>query len=154
MTGRFDHLALDESTDVLYVVALGNDTLEVVDLGRGERTRTIRDLPRPTGIAIDQRSGRFAVASSGDGRCHIWGRDLGDPVVVEGLDDADNLRYEAETERYLVGYGESLGIFSALDGRKLGAVPLGGHPESFQLEPGTGASSSMCRIGAPSSWST
>ncbi|MEZ4293307.1 MAG: hypothetical protein R3E53_23305, partial [Myxococcota bacterium] len=66
VTGRFDHLALDESTDVLYVVALGNDTLEVVDLGRGERTRTIRDLPRPTGIAIDQRSGRFAVASSGD----------------------------------------------------------------------------------------
>ncbi len=35
--GRFDHFAIDEKGQRLFVAALGNNTLEIVDLKNGQR---------------------------------------------------------------------------------------------------------------------
>jgi hypothetical protein len=52
------------------------------------------------------------------------------------LADADNVRYDATTQQIYIGYGHgALGMVAATDGRRLGDIPLAGHPESFQLEP-------------------
>ena len=42
--GRIDHLALDADNGRLYVAALGNNTVEVVDLAHGRRIDTIPGL--------------------------------------------------------------------------------------------------------------
>src|SRR5216117_1751829 len=42
--GRIDHFALDASGERLFVCALGNNTVEVLDLRKGERIRSITGL--------------------------------------------------------------------------------------------------------------
>jgi DNA-binding beta-propeller fold protein YncE len=39
--GRFDHFALDVKGQRLFVAALGNDTLEIIDVAAGKRIRSI-----------------------------------------------------------------------------------------------------------------
>src|SRR5205823_2102502 len=57
--------------------------------------------------------------------------------------DADNIRLDADGKTLAVGYGGSGGgggavaFLDAATLKKTGEVKLTGHPEAFQLEPGT-----------------
>ncbi len=42
--GRFDHFAIDLQRQHLFVAALGNDTLEVLDLREGKRLRSTKSV--------------------------------------------------------------------------------------------------------------
>lgn len=55
VAGRIDHLAADVAGERLFVCALGNNTLEVLNLRKGERTHTITGLGSPQGVAFCQR---------------------------------------------------------------------------------------------------
>src|SRR5438034_3610516 len=48
--GRFDHFAVDAKGRRLFVAALGNNTLEVVDLAAGKRIQSVRGMSKPTGV--------------------------------------------------------------------------------------------------------
>ena len=51
--------------------------------------------------------------------------------------DADGVRYDAAKSRIYVGYGSGgLGIVDARSGKRIGAVGLPAHPESFAVESG------------------
>src|SRR5262245_60150428 len=52
VSGRIDHLAIDEQGQRLFVAALGNHTLEVVDLAKGKVVRSLGDLGKPQGVAF------------------------------------------------------------------------------------------------------
>src|SRR5258706_14972051 len=47
--GRIDHLSVDVKGQRLFVAALGNNTLEVIDLKAGKRVKTIGELHQPQG---------------------------------------------------------------------------------------------------------
>ena len=47
--GRIDHFTLDTAGDTLFVCALDNNSVEVIDLRRGERIRSITGLGSPQG---------------------------------------------------------------------------------------------------------
>src|SRR5205814_9707273 len=49
--GRIDHFAFDAAGQRLFVCALGNDTVEVLDVRKGERIHSITGLGAPQGIA-------------------------------------------------------------------------------------------------------
>jgi len=53
--------------------------------------------------------------------------------TLEFGDDADNVRYDENTSQIWVGYGSG-GLGVVEEGTKAGEIPLGSHPESFQLE--------------------
>jgi hypothetical protein len=48
--GRIDHFALDASGNRLFICALENNTVEVLDLRKGERIHSITGLGAPQGI--------------------------------------------------------------------------------------------------------
>src|SRR5262249_17519820 len=49
--------------------------------------------------------------------------------------DADNIRFDPWRNRLVVGYGKgALAIIDPAARRKIGDIPLGGHPESFQFD--------------------
>src|SRR5512142_1255808 len=50
--GRIDHFDLDTQTQRLYVAALGNHTIEVIDLATAAVIHHITGLKEPQGIAI------------------------------------------------------------------------------------------------------
>jgi len=48
--GRMDHFAVDVKGQRLFVSALGNHSVEVLDLQAGSRLRTLPDLEEPQGL--------------------------------------------------------------------------------------------------------
>ena len=48
--GRIDHFALDAKRKRLFVAALGNGSVEIVDLEKGERVKSIGGLDEPQGV--------------------------------------------------------------------------------------------------------
>jgi hypothetical protein len=133
--GRIDHLAVDATGQRLFVAALGNNTLEVVDLRAGKRTHSLGGLHEPQGVAYAPESQRLFVANGQDGACLIFdARSLRPLGRVAFSEDADNVRYDAKGHIF-VGYGAgAIGIVEAASGKRLGDWRLAGHPESFQLE--------------------
>ncbi|HEX9446002.1 MAG TPA: YncE family protein [Candidatus Binatia bacterium] len=134
--GRIDHLAIDIKGQRLFVAALGNNTVEVVDLKAGKRTRTIGGLREPQGVGFISEFNKLFVANAKSGACDIFDGDSFKPVKsVKFSADADNVRYDSSTDRVYVGYGDgALGVVAAASGERIGDIKLDGHPESFQLE--------------------
>src|SRR5439155_20661078 len=61
--GRIDHLAFDAATQRLYVAALGNNTVEVLDLKTGGHVRRLAGFREPQGIAVVADGKVVAVAN-------------------------------------------------------------------------------------------
>ncbi len=134
--GRIDHMAIDLKGQRLFVAALGNNTVEVLDLRAGNRIRSITGLHEPQGIGFIAEFNRIFVANGKSGACDVFdGSSFKLIKSVKFSDDADNVRYDAKARRVYVGYGSGgLGIIDAATGDQLGEIKLEGHPESFQLE--------------------
>jgi len=134
--GRIDHLAADVQGKRLFVAALGNNSMEVLDLAAGKRITSTKGLHEPQGIAYAADLHRVFVANGGDGKCRIYdSATLKFIHIIRVGDDADNVRFDAAAKRIWVGYGSgALVEMDAATGKRLGEVPLKGHPESFQLE--------------------
>ena len=132
--GRIDHLAFDAATGKLFLAALGNNTVEVVDATGG--TRSLRGFREPQGIAVAPELHLVAIANGeGAGIGMLDAVSLTEARSVTLGDDSDNVRYDATARRFYVGYGS--GALAAIDpasGAIRGRVALPAHPESFQLE--------------------
>src|SRR6266705_6411559 len=93
--GRIDHLSVDLKGQRLFVAALGNNTMEVVDLAQGKRVRSITGLKEPQGIAYLADLDQIIVANGADGTVRtLDGKSF---TVISHLtlgDDADNVRYD------------------------------------------------------------
>ncbi len=136
VNGRIDHLAIDAQDKRLFVAALGNNTVEVLDLKAGTRLRSIAGCNKPQGLAYLAKPNLLFVANGGDGRVRIYDGASFKPIVtIGGLEDADNLRYDAQLDRVYVGYGNGgIGVINPATGVLTVRIPLPGHPESFQVE--------------------
>lgn len=138
--GRIDHLAADVRGQRLFVAALGNDTLEVVDLKSNRREHSIRGLSEPQGVAYLSDTNRVAVANAGDGTCRIFdGSSYQQVASIACSSDADNVRWDAAHHRLYVGYGNgALAEIDLATLQKRADIRLPGHPESFQLQSSQG----------------
>jgi len=136
--GRIDHLSADVKGGRLFVSALGNNTVEVIDTKAGKRIKTIGGLQEPQGVLYVPAVDRLYVANSKDGSVRIFDASSYAPLkTLDYGDDADNLRYDSDRKRIYVGYGG--GALAEIDeeGKKTGEIKLDVHPESFQLEKGS-----------------
>lgn len=134
--GRIDHLAFDPSRQRLFVCALGNNSIEVVDLGKGERIRSITGLASPQGVAYVPEADRLFVANDKGGIVKIYdGKSFDSLGEVNLNDDADNIRYTADERKIYVGFGNGgLATIDATDGKQSGSIKIAAHPEAFALE--------------------
>jgi DNA-binding beta-propeller fold protein YncE len=134
--GRVDHLAYDPAGERLFVCALGNNTVEVLDLRKGERVHSITGLGAPQGVAYVPELDRVFVANDKDGICRIYdGKSLQAVGELNFKDDADNVRYDQAMKKIYVGFGSGgIAVVNALDGKQVGSIKLSAHPEAFQLE--------------------
>jgi DNA-binding beta-propeller fold protein YncE len=134
--GRIDHLALDPTGEKLFVAALGNNTVEVVDVRNGTHLKSLPGFREPQGIVAAPDAKLIAVANGqGEGLQLIDASDYRFMKAIALGDDSDNVRYDAVAKRLYAGYGGgALAAISPADGKVLGNVKLAGHPESFQLE--------------------
>jgi hypothetical protein len=134
--GRIDHFASDPSGQRLFVCALGNNSLEVIDLRKGERAHTITGLGAPQGVGYVPEANRLFVANDKGGICKIYDGESFQPVgELNFEDDADNVRYDETRKKIYVGFGSGgIAVLNASDGKQVGSIKLNAHPEAFQLE--------------------
>lgn len=133
--GRIDHMSVDVKGGRLFVSALGNNTVEVIDTKEGKRVKTIGGLQEPQGVLYVPSVDRLYVANSKDGNVRIFDGSSYDPLKnIEYGEDADNLRYDSDHKRVYVGYGSGALAEIGEEGNKAGEIKLDAHPESFQLE--------------------
>jgi DNA-binding beta-propeller fold protein YncE len=136
--GRIDHFALDARDQRLYLAALGNDTVEVIDLAAGTVIHQIAGQKEPQGLAVIPEAHEVVVANGDDGSVRFYDAvtwTLTASVDLKG--DADNVRYDQAGQVVYVGFGD--GGIAAIDARThrvTARIPLPAHPESFALEAG------------------
>ena len=135
VAGRIDHLAYDAVRQRMFVAALGNNSLEVIDTARGEHLRSLIGFHEPQGLATIADLNAIAIANGETGTLQLidaqtfatrWTADIGS--------DADNVRYDDAVKRIYVAATGGLFAVDAASGRVVGRVAIDGHPESFQLE--------------------
>jgi DNA-binding beta-propeller fold protein YncE len=137
VSGRIDHMAFDAGRGRLIVAALGNGTVEAIDVAGRKVVQRIVGLKSPQGVAYVPASDRIAVASAGDGTVRLYrGEDLASVGLVALGDDADNIRLVPETTRIVVGYGEGgLATIDTATAQLVTDLKLPAHPEGFRLHP-------------------
>jgi WD40 repeat protein len=144
--GRIDHFGVDLKGERVFVAAVENHTVEVIDVKAGKVVHTIADLAEPQGVLYDPASNRLFVACGLDGVVKIFdGTTFQELATVKFPDDADNIRYDSRNKQVIVGYAgakqlrkrdEGSGGLGFLDanGKHAGDVVVDAHPESFQLD--------------------
>ena len=134
--GRIDHMEIDAAGDRLFVCALGNNTVEVLDLRNGQRSHSITGLGAPQGIAYIPELDRLFIANDKGGICKIYDAKSFQMVGELDLkDDADNVRYDQATKKIYVGFGSGgIAVVNAPDAKQISSIKLTAHPEAFELE--------------------
>src|SRR3984893_16898567 len=136
--GRFDHFGFDGKNQ-LFVAALGNNSVEVIDISARLRAHSIPGIPNPQGVVYAADLKKLFVASS-KGKLRIFDGSSFDLIKeIDFHGDVDNLRYDPATHRVYVGFGEdetgAIGMVDATSNERLPEeYKLGAHPESFQME--------------------
>jgi hypothetical protein len=135
VAGRIDHLGFDAEHRRLFVAALGNDTVEVLDAANNQHLKSLPGFHEPQGIAIAPDFGAVAVANGDTGTLQLldaetfatrWTSDIGG--------DADNVRYDAAAKQLYVAAEGGLYRVDPASGKVAKEIAIDGHPESFQLE--------------------
>ena len=134
--GRIDHMAINLKEQMLYVAALGNNTIEVVDLKAGKLVHSIKGLDQPQGVAYIPETNELVVANGGNGNCIFFNAVTFEKIATIRLDgDADNIRHNALSGKIYVGYGNGgIAEVDVIKHQLLREVKLNAHPESFQLD--------------------
>lgn len=134
--GRIDHLDLDAAGERLFICALGNNSVEVLDLRKGERVHSINGLGAPQGLVYVADLNRLLIANDKGGLCNFYDAKSWQLLsAVNFENDADNVRYDAVAKQIYVGFGDGgIGVINATDSKRAGSTKLAAHPEAFALE--------------------
>ena len=137
VSGRIDHFAVDVPGQRLFVAALGNHSVEIIDLAAGRVARSLDGYRKPQGVAHSAALNRLFVADGDLGAVEsLDASTLRRTARTDGLSDADNLRYDASDDHLYAGYGDgAIRIFDAKTGATLADIKLPAHPEAFALVP-------------------
>jgi hypothetical protein len=139
VAGRIDHFSADAKRKRLFVSALGNNSLEVIDVFAGRVVHSIKGLAQPQGPLYVPAVDKLYVANAEDGKVRVYdGATYTLRKTIDFGKDPDNMRYDEGSMRVYVGFGEDDGGIAMIDPKtdeRVGDVyKTDGHPESFQVE--------------------
>jgi hypothetical protein len=133
--GRIDHLDINLKDQVIYVAALSNNSVEVVDLKNGKDIHSITGLDEPQGVCYIPQHQEIFVANGGNGDCYFYNSTYAKIATVHLNSDADDVRYDSANSKIYVGYGEGgIAVIDANSHKQIGDVKLPAHPEGFQID--------------------
>lgn len=129
--GRLDHLSVDLASRKLFVSALENHSVEVIDLAKRRRVHTLTGINEPQGLFFLAEHHRLFVCCRGDGTCRTFDtRTWTEGAWADVGRNADNIRFDPATKLVLVAYGgePGTGALTAIPLAPLLPVAGGGQP--------------------------
>ncbi len=137
--GRIDHMAYDAVGQRLFINALVNGTLEIVDLKTNKVIHSIANLAEPQGIVFIPEKKQIIVSCGNDGTLKIFDSENYSQIISISVgSDADNVRYDSIFQEIIVGYDGGMAIVNGKDYKISANIELDGHPESFQIDHAAG----------------
>lgn len=126
----------DVERQIIFISALGNNTLEVVNIKEGKLIQSIKGLNEPQGVGFIPQTNEMLVANGGNGECNFYsGSSFEFKESIDLVSDADDVRYDSVERKIYVGYGEGgIAIIDAVKHQKIADIKLPAHPEGFQLD--------------------
>ena len=100
VAGRLDHFTADAKRKRLIVSALGNNTVEIIDVFAGRVVHSITGVSEPQGPLYVSEVDKLFVADAGDGKLNVF--DGGTYTLRKSIDlgtDPDNVRYDAASKK-------------------------------------------------------
>ena len=129
--GRLDHLAVDVASSRLFVAALENHSVEVIDLAKRRRIHRLTGINEPQGLLFLPEDNRLLVCCRGDGTCRTFdARTYQEGPWADLGRNADNIRFDPASKLVLVGSGgePGAGALTAVPLAPLLPVAQGGRP--------------------------
>lgn len=115
IVGRIDHLTADTKRKRLFISAVGNDSVEVVDVFKGRHIHSITGVNGPKGIVWVADFNKLYVVSAGDGVVKVYDESfLLLKTIQIGL-DVDFIRYEPNLKKIFVSYSDKTGGIMEID---------------------------------------
>lgn len=133
--GRIDHLDINLRGQILYIAALGNNSVEVVHLKNGKIIHSITGLDEPQGVCYMPGRQEIFIANGGNGECYFFNASTFEKTASIHLSsDADDVRYDSTSGNIYVGYGKGgIAVIDANTHTQIADISLPAHPEGFQL---------------------
>ena len=141
--GRLDHMEVDVKGKRLFVAALENGTLEVVDLGHSKWLRSIPGFKKPQGALFVPELNKLFLASGDDGMLRVFRSDTLELLDSIHLEPGPNrVVYEPKSKLVYVGYGGKdagkdygeVGIIDAQNDKVVGDIKVVAHPSELLLD--------------------
>jgi DNA-binding beta-propeller fold protein YncE len=141
--GRIDHLDADVKGRRLFIAALENNSLEVVDLNTGKRIQSIPGFKKPQGVAYVPELNKLFVASGDDGMLRVFRGDTLQLLTAIQLDrGANRVAYDPRRKILYAGYGGrdagkdygETGIIDAKTDKHIGDIKVAAHPAELLLD--------------------
>ena len=141
--GRMDHLYADVKGMRLFVAALGNNSVEVIDLRAGKVIKSISGPQKPQGVWYVSPLNKLFVASGNDGMCRVYDGKTLDLIESIKLDlGPDLVGYNPRSKLFYVGYGgedakKDYGNVAIVDARKnkhIGDIRTKAHPGGILVD--------------------
>src|ERR1700720_4516900 len=135
VAGRIDHFSADAKRKRFFVSALGNNSLEVIDVFAGRVVHSIKGLAQPQGPLYVPGVDKLYVANAEDGKVRVYeGSNYTLRKTLDFGKDPDNMRYDDASKMVFVGFGEDDGGIAMIDPKtdeRTGNIyKTEGHPES------------------------
>jgi DNA-binding beta-propeller fold protein YncE len=141
--GRLDHLSADVKGMRLFVAALGNNRVEVIDLRAGKRISSLTGLQKLQGVWYVPELEKLFVTSGNDGLCRIYNGKTLDLIETIKLDlGADLVGYNSRSKLLYAGYGgedakKDFGNVAIIDAQKnkhIGDIRTKVHPGGILVD--------------------
>ncbi|MCX7986818.1 MAG: WD40 repeat domain-containing protein [Bacteroidales bacterium] len=140
ITGRLGQMAYNGKQGVIYLAALSNNTLEVIDLQNKKTVRSIKSLRQPIDVEFQPNSDLIFVACLGDGLCRVFNTNTFKEETSFRFDNNVSLvKYSPAFQMVYIGYGE--GAIALVDANTLKyktTIKLPVHPEAACVDENAG----------------
>jgi DNA-binding beta-propeller fold protein YncE len=135
VTGKLGNMGFNLKDTVVYVPALQNNSVEVIDLQKGKLLYSIPDVKKPKSICYIPQTDEIFVAT-GTNNCYFYNCKSFQRVAVYHLmSHSDPVLYDSAEEKIYVGYGEEgIAVISPVTHKKRGFLPLYTRPEGLKLD--------------------
>jgi DNA-binding beta-propeller fold protein YncE len=136
LTGRISHMAYNPKTQLLYVAALSNNTLEVVDIQNKKVVSSVKSLRQPQDVVYIPTTDMLFVACLGDGLCKgFLANTLRESRTQNIGINVNTVRYSPKLNYLLVGHGNgAINIYDANSIKLKASIPLPARPEAFVVD--------------------
>jgi DNA-binding beta-propeller fold protein YncE len=140
--GRIDHIDVDIKGERLFVAALENGSLEVVDLRAGKWVRSIPGFKETQGVVYEAKLKKLFVASGVDGIVRVFRGDTLDLLDSIQLElDPDRLAFDPNTNLLYAGCGGKaagkdygvVAIIDATNDKHLEDIRVEDHPAEILM---------------------